>query len=145
MIEPANQDNSPHKPILKSLSTLNNLKYEVDELNITNHNNPIEYDLDNNYNTESTNSDNDNLNLFTKDHPLHKTHCIEFKQKRKAFVPNFVSGLLPRCDRGDREYYCAMMLTLFKPWRSGKDLKAFKNYRMKPLLAMNSLKDSHRS
>src|SRR6202011_4652211 len=23
----------------------------------------------------------------------------------------------------DREYYCATMLTLFKPWRSGKDLK----------------------
>jgi len=31
---------------------------------------------------------------------------------------------LPRCDRGDREYYCATMLTLFKPWRSGADLKS---------------------
>jgi hypothetical protein len=38
-------------------------------------------------------------------------------------VPNFAGGSLPRCDHGDREYYCATMLTLFKPWRSGKDLK----------------------
>jgi hypothetical protein len=34
-----------------------------------------------------------------------------------------VGGSLPRCDQGDREYYCATMLTLFKPWRSGKCLK----------------------
>ncbi|KAM6490323.1 hypothetical protein JOM56_014300, partial [Amanita muscaria] len=27
-------------------------------------------------------------------------------------------------DQGDREYYCATMLTFFKPWRSGCDLKA---------------------
>jgi hypothetical protein len=38
-------------------------------------------------------------------------------------IPNFVGGSLPRCDRGDREYYCCTMLTLFSPWRSGKDLK----------------------
>ena len=39
-------------------------------------------------------------------------------------VPNFIGGSLPRCDRGDREYYCCTMMTLFKPWRTGKDLKA---------------------
>jgi hypothetical protein len=38
-------------------------------------------------------------------------------------VPNFLPNTLPRSDRGDREYYCCTMLTLFKPWRSGKDLK----------------------
>ena len=43
--------------------------------------------------------------------------------KRKDVIPNFVGGSLPRRDRGDREYYCATMLTLFKPWRTGKDLK----------------------
>ncbi|KAF8573315.1 hypothetical protein K439DRAFT_1302142, partial [Ramaria rubella] len=26
-------------------------------------------------------------------------------------------------DKGDHEYYCATMLTLFKPWRTGFDLK----------------------
>jgi hypothetical protein len=31
---------------------------------------------------------------------------------------------LPRCDQGDREYYCSTMLTLFKPWCTGEDLKS---------------------
>ena len=48
---------------------------------------------------------------------------MKFDDRRKNIVPNFVGGSLPRCDRGDGEYYCATMLTLFKPWRSGKDLK----------------------
>jgi len=39
-------------------------------------------------------------------------------------VPNFIGGTLPRCDQGDREYYCSTMLTLFKPWRTGYDLKS---------------------
>ncbi|KAF8897114.1 hypothetical protein CPB84DRAFT_1650027, partial [Gymnopilus junonius] len=38
-------------------------------------------------------------------------------------VPNFLGATLPRCDQGDREYYCCAMLTLFKPWRTGKELK----------------------
>ena len=38
-------------------------------------------------------------------------------------VPNFAGATLPRCDQGDREYYCCSMLTIFKPWRSGSDLK----------------------
>ena len=60
---------------------------------------------------------------FLKDHPLHKTHIIQFDSRKTDFVPNFLGGSLPRRDRGDREYYCATMLTLFKPWRSGYDLK----------------------
>jgi hypothetical protein len=63
------------------------------------------------------------LQSFLKDHPLYKTHKIHFDERKKTVVPNFVNDSLPRCDRGDREYYCATMLTLFKPWRSGKDLK----------------------
>ena len=38
-------------------------------------------------------------------------------------MPNFIGGTLPRCDQGDYEYYCLTMLTLFKPWRTGHDLK----------------------
>jgi len=41
----------------------------------------------------------------------------------KFDVPNFIGGTLPRCDQGDYEYYCSTMLTLFKPWRTGYDLK----------------------
>jgi hypothetical protein len=59
---------------------------------------------------------------------------------QKNLIPNFVGGSLPRCDRGDREYYCATMSTLFKPWRHGKNLKevdqfwdeAFANYMFTP-------------
>src|SRR5882762_2564553 len=47
-------------------------------------------------------------------------------------ISNFVGGSLPRCDKGDREYYCTTMLTLFKPWRHGQDLKK------KTSLGMNS-------
>src|SRR6266487_2495441 len=64
---------------------------------------------------------------FLKDHPLYGTHDIRFNPKKANVVPNFIGGSLPRRDHGDREYYCVTMLTLFKPWRNGKDLKT-ENY-----------------
>jgi hypothetical protein len=57
-------------------------------------------------------------------HPQHQTHQVRMKKEDPSVVPNFLPNTLPRSDRGDREYYCCTMLTLFKPWRSGKDLKA---------------------
>jgi hypothetical protein len=76
---------------------------------------------------------------FLQNHPLYETHQVSIS-KSKNLVPNFAGGSLPRCDRGDREYYCATMLTLFKPWRHGKNLKednqswdeAFTNYKFTP-------------
>src|SRR6202050_523170 len=76
---------------------------------------------------------------FLQNHPLHETHQVSIS-KPKNLIPNFAGGSLPRCDRGDREYYCATMLTLFKPWRHGKSLKevdqswdeAFTNYKFTP-------------
>jgi hypothetical protein len=76
---------------------------------------------------------------FLQNHPLHETHQVSIS-KSKILVPNFAGGSLPRCDRGDREYYCTTMLTLFKPWRHGKNLKehdqswdeAFTNYKFTP-------------
>jgi len=58
----------------------------------------------------------------------------------KIWCSIFAGGSLPRCDKGDREYYCATMLTLFKPWRHGKNLKdddqswdeAFTDYKFTP-------------
>src|ERR1700729_1894353 len=35
-----------------------------------------------------------------------KTHQVSIS-KPKNLTPNFAGGSLPRCDRGDREYYCA--------------------------------------
>jgi len=61
---------------------------------------------------------------FLPGHPLSATHVVKCDfEKTETMVPNFVGGPLPRHDQGDREYYCCTMLTLFKPWRTGRDLK----------------------
>jgi hypothetical protein len=58
---------------------------------------------------------------FLSSHPLTETHGVRLL--KRSHVPNFIGNTLPRHDQGDREYYCSAMLTLFKPWRSGLDLK----------------------
>ncbi|KAL1671596.1 hypothetical protein EV122DRAFT_199659, partial [Schizophyllum commune] len=61
---------------------------------------------------------------FIDTHPQHNSHHVWCdSSKRDYIVPNFVGGAIPRSDQGDREYYCATMLTLFRPWRRGRDLK----------------------
>src|ERR1700683_3908686 len=60
---------------------------------------------------------------FRHGHPQLQTHRARMRDEDPAVVPNFLPNTLPRSDRGDREYYCCTMLTLFKPWRDGKDLK----------------------
>jgi hypothetical protein len=64
-----------------------------------------------------------NLYDFTEDHPLHSTHETILLANHSSRVANFIGKPLPRCDQGDREYYCLTMLVLFKPWRQGTDLK----------------------
>ena len=61
---------------------------------------------------------------FQSDHPLSDSHGIKYIVDNSTRVPNFIGANLPRCDQGDREYYCSTMLVLFKPWRQGTDLKA---------------------
>ncbi|KAJ6472414.1 hypothetical protein C8R45DRAFT_835898, partial [Mycena sanguinolenta] len=62
---------------------------------------------------------------FNKGHPLWRTHYIKCDRRNMSnVVPNFIGGSLPRKDQGDRELYCRTMLTLFKPWWDGKDLKS---------------------
>jgi hypothetical protein len=60
---------------------------------------------------------------FLDDHPQRDSHYVTSNSKRLNKVPTFLGGSLPRCDRGDREYYCATMLAMFKPWRRREDLK----------------------
>jgi len=85
------------------------------------------------------NDSDDDISLaqeFLEMHPLYDTHLAHFNPKKIRTVPDFIGGSLPRRDRGDRDYYCTTMLTLFKPWRNGRDLKneneswdeAFSNY-----------------
>src|ERR1700679_2947865 len=72
---------------------------------------------------ESPINDESEDGLFASDHPQNDTHHVRLTVDNDTIVPNSVGGSLPRCDKGDREFYCCTMLTLFKPWRSGKDLK----------------------
>ena len=65
-----------------------------------------------------------NLMHFKTEHPLFDSHGVRYITNNTSCVPNFVGANLPRCDQGDREYYCCTMLALFKPWRKGTDLKA---------------------
>ncbi|KAJ7828416.1 hypothetical protein B0H13DRAFT_2437799, partial [Mycena leptocephala] len=51
----------------------------------------------------------------------HTAHC-DFRRLDKI-IPNFIGGAVPRADKGDREYYCMTIMTLFKPWRTPADLK----------------------
>ncbi|KAF8220961.1 hypothetical protein L208DRAFT_1330857 [Tricholoma matsutake] len=61
---------------------------------------------------------------FTSEHPLVQSHGLRCISANHNIIPNFVGRTLPRCDQGDREYYCITMLTLFKPWQTGATLKS---------------------
>lgn len=61
---------------------------------------------------------------FEEGHPMRATHVVKCDFERtKHVVPNVVGGALPRHDRGNREYYCCTMLTLFCPWRHALHMK----------------------
>ncbi|KIJ40647.1 hypothetical protein M422DRAFT_256341 [Sphaerobolus stellatus SS14] len=47
----------------------------------------------------------------------------EIIKNSHELVPNFLGGALPRRDGPNKQYYAATILALFKPWRSGLDLK----------------------
>ncbi|THU94618.1 hypothetical protein K435DRAFT_574622, partial [Dendrothele bispora CBS 962.96] len=71
-------------------------------------------------------SNNRKFLRFKDGHPQLSTHEVYCNMRRaKYIVPNFKGGQLPRKDCGDEEYYFCTMLSLFKPWRSGMDLKPF--------------------
>lgn len=89
--------------------------------------------LSNKKNINSVKSDNDTHEFdyiddekcnFIKDRPQNERHMARMKADYSLIVANFLGGSLPRADKGDCEYYACTMLTLFKPWRSGKDLKS---------------------
>ncbi|KAJ7753767.1 hypothetical protein B0H16DRAFT_1316668, partial [Mycena metata] len=61
---------------------------------------------------------------FLLGHPRRDSHVVSCNlNKLFTVIPNFIGGALPRADKGDRNFYCLTMLTLFKPWRSPADLK----------------------
>ena len=64
-----------------------------------------------------------NMYIYMPSHPLYATHAAKYNPDNLKNVPNLIGPPLPRRDQGDREYYCSTMLTFFKPWRTGNDLK----------------------
>ncbi|KAJ7435556.1 hypothetical protein FB451DRAFT_1000339, partial [Mycena latifolia] len=111
----------------------------------------LEDDLEEAAESESVGDRSDAVSIhpFLKGHELYETHYIRCDRRNlETTCPNFVGGALPRMDQGDREYYCCTMLTLFKPWRRGKDLKtevdnwdeAFRDYKFsaKALMLMKN-------
>jgi hypothetical protein len=60
---------------------------------------------------------------FLREHPQYPTHTVNICTEKKSKVPNFVGGTLPRSDQGNQEDYCMTMLTLFRPWHTGHELK----------------------
>src|SRR5882762_6611769 len=64
---------------------------------------------------------------FRPCHSQYHTHKAHMQKEDPSVVPNFLPNVLPRSDRGDREYYCCTMLTFFKPWRTGRDLRVESN------------------
>ena len=61
--------------------------------------------------------------MFLQGHLQRHTYETKLIPNFHAKVLNFIGGHLPRRDGGNQDYYCATMLTLFKPWRRGRDLK----------------------
>ncbi|KAF5331416.1 hypothetical protein D9611_011867 [Ephemerocybe angulata] len=62
---------------------------------------------------------------LSEEHPQYATHAVALDPgRRQKYVPHFIGPPIPRRDAGDREYYCCAMLTLFRPWRTGIDMKS---------------------
>ncbi len=68
---------------------------------------------------------NDYAEMFLEGHPQRQTHQPHLLANNQYCnrVPNFLGGPLPRRDSGDAEIYAATLLSLFKPWHNGMDLK----------------------
>ncbi|KIJ22672.1 hypothetical protein M422DRAFT_77669, partial [Sphaerobolus stellatus SS14] len=61
--------------------------------------------------------------IFQNHHPQFTTHVIKLVESNKNRVLNFLGGSFPSRDGPNPNYYAATMLTIFKPWRNGNDLK----------------------
>ena len=93
-------------------SNLENIAVTADILNTENINN-----------IKGLDSITDMQYLFLAEHPHCDTHYVKKLPVLKQKVPNFLGGKLPKRDGPNTLYYSVTMLTLFKPWHTGKDLK----------------------
>ncbi|KAI0083065.1 hypothetical protein BDY19DRAFT_871039, partial [Irpex rosettiformis] len=95
------------------------------------HDQILDDSINENSSKSSTNNEKNNkyhkFDFFLDDHPQCETHRVRIVEEKNAKVPDFIGGILPRKDKGNREEYCLTMLSLFKPWRSGLELKTVSN------------------
>ena len=117
---------SKNKQESRDIELLENLSDISSESELSN-NNSLDDDLENpseeEYKLVPPKSLGKNMYTYMPSHPLYATHAVQFNPENSKNVPNFIGPPLPRKDQGDREYYCSTMLTFFKPWRTGNDLK----------------------
>ena len=102
---------------IKAAKNVTDEEESADEMLITNESNKQ-------LKQETTTQRSSTYHMFTPAHPQCETHHVKLVSEEEGLVPNFIGGSLPRKDSGSREHYCMTMLTLFKPWRTGKDLRS---------------------
>ena len=90
------------KQKIKKSSKLNHVTIDSDEINVLH----IE-----------------DANTFLEEHPQHNTHHILLHKSNIKRIPDFIGGSLPCIDKAENDFYWCTMLTFFKPWRNGSDLK----------------------
>ncbi|RXW16791.1 hypothetical protein EST38_g9066 [Candolleomyces aberdarensis] len=85
-------------------------------------------------NQGSTRSPSKSLSFYPylSPHPMSGSHLVACDpERRHRVIPNFIGPALPRKETGESETYFCTMLTLFKPWRTGLDLKSsIENWEM---------------
>ncbi|TFK64422.1 hypothetical protein BDN72DRAFT_774636, partial [Pluteus cervinus] len=56
-------------------------------------------------------------------HPLFSSCVIRIAPSKNYNIPNFIGGILPQNNEHNQPEYCFTMLVLFRPWRTGWQLK----------------------
>ncbi|TFK61191.1 hypothetical protein BDN72DRAFT_726664, partial [Pluteus cervinus] len=77
---------------------------------------------------------------FLSEHPLSNKSALRMSSKKQYNIPNFIGGMLPQNVENNESEYHLTMLVLFRPWRTGWQLKArseewmesFNNYTFHP-------------
>jgi hypothetical protein len=68
-------------------------------------------------------SDVNVIGRFFVDHPKYLTHGVYHVEGKFRSVLTYLGPVFPHKDKGDIEFYCRTMLTLFCPWRDGLNLR----------------------
>lgn len=123
-------DDYIYRPTSLEKVNLYNWRRQCSTLRISKKKNTAHLDPEDEFNLNGLDNDDSEISKTPKgslkfliDHPFYKTHVCTYSNANDKKVINFIGSPLPRIDEGDKEFYCCTMLTFFKPWRTGHDLK----------------------